>query len=271
MVAAKTHYEILELTADAKPIDIKKAYRRLALKHHPDRNGGSVESTEHFKQISEAYTILSDTNSRRCYDNELKYPTSAVSSPKSSSSRRTSTYSRDPFRQFDDLFTNDPFFHGAFEGMDDAFAARFNDSKVEQQEEGDGCAFWRCGDDNPMEKKQSLGAWIMNKLGIELTVTSYSKKADGSMAKSFYTSNAATGSTNKESKTYIDKEGRTITVMSMKKDGNEMEDMFIAGKLVERKVNGVVEPHPPTIAKDTRDDHTATTASSSTIKKDRIR
>eukprot|EP00984_Skeletonema_dohrnii_P021932 scaffold11067_cov118-Skeletonema_dohrnii-CCMP3373.AAC.2 len=59
--------------------------------------------------------------------------------------------------------------------------------------------------------------------------------------------------------------------MSMKKDGNVMEDMFIAGKLVERKVNGVVEPHPPTIAKDNRDDHTATTASSSTIKKDRIR
>ncbi|KAL7447133.1 hypothetical protein ACHAXM_010570 [Skeletonema potamos] len=260
MAAAKTHYEILELTTEAKSIDIKKAYRRLALQHHPDRNGGSAESTERFKLISEAYTILSNPNSRRSYDNELKCPTSAsaVSSPLSSTSR---TFSRDPFKQFDDLFTHDPFFHGAFEGMDDAFAARFNSSQVDKQEEGDGCAFWRCGDIDPKEKKQSLGEWIMNKLGIELTVTSYSKEADGSMTKSSYTSNAATGSTNKQSRTYVDEQGRKVTVMSIRKDGNVLEDKFIAGKLVERKVNGVLEPLPPEVTNNNRDDNIVHTAS----------
>lgn len=250
MVASKTHYEILEITADAKPIDIKKAYRRLALKHHPDRNGGSVESTEHFKLISEAYSVLSDPNSRSRYDNELKYPTSAVSST-TSSSRSNSTYNRkDPFRQFDDLFTNDPFFHEAFAGMDDAFAARFNDSHVKQKEECDSCEFLHCGDGNPKDK-QSLGDWIMwfiSKLGIQFSVTSYSKKADGSMARSYYVSSKETGSTQKKSRTYIDKQGRKVTVMSMMKNGNTMEDIFIAGELVERKVNGVVESNRPIVA-----------------------
>lgn len=262
MVDKETHYEILELTADAKPIDVKKAYRRLALQYHPDRNGGSVESTEQFKLISEAYTILSDPNSRRCYDNELKSPTSAVSPTKSSPSRRTSTYSNDPFRQFNDLFTHDPFFHEAFEGMDDAFAARFNDSR--QEEELGSCAFWSCGDGSPKEKKQSLGTWILSKLGIELTVTSYSKQADGSMAKSYYASNDAT---NKHSRTYIDEQGRKVTVMSMKKDGNTMEDTFIAGELVERKVNGVVEVSRPTFTTAASYDNSIATESPT---KDRI-
>ena len=241
MAAAKTHYEILELTAEAKPIDIKKAYRRLALKHHPDRNGGSVESTEQFKLISEAYTILSNPNSRRSYDNELKFPTSTVSSPQSSAYQR-STY-KDPFRQFDDLFTHDPFFHGAFEGMNDAFAARFNESHVNEQEKEDGWAFLSCGEKpKQQKKKQSWGEWILNTLGIEFNVTTYTKKSDGSMTKSAYASNASTGITNKQSRTYVDKQGHNVTVMSLQKHGNMMEDTFIAGKLVERKVNGVVEP-----------------------------
>lgn len=247
MVAAKTHYEILEIPADAKPIDIKKAYRRLALKHHPDRNGGSVESTEHFKLISEAYSILSDPNSRSRYDNELKYPTSAVSS---SSSRFSSTYSKDPFRQFDDLFTNDPFFHEAFAGMDDAFAARFNDSHVKQKQECDSCEFFHCGDGS-LKEKQSLGDWILwfiSKIpGIHFSVTSYSKKADGSMARSYYVKSKATGATNRKSRTYIDKQGRKVTVRSMMKNGNTMEDIFVAGELVERRVNGVVESHRPIV------------------------
>ena len=250
--SSKTHYEILEITADAKPIDIKKAYRRLALKHHPDRNGGSVESTERFKLISEAYTVLSDPDSRSRYDNELKYPASEVSST-TSPSRFNSTYSNDAFRQFDDLFTNDPFFHEAFAGMDDAFAARFNNSHDKQKEECDSCEFLHCGDGSPTEK-QSLGDWVMwmiSKLGIHFSVTSYSKKKDGTMSRSYYVSSRETGGTNKKSRTYIDKQGRKVTVMSMMKNGNTMEDIFIAGELVERKVNGVVESNRPIVTNNT--------------------
>lgn len=260
--AARTYYEVLELSNDAPPIDVKKAYRRLALKYHPDRNRGTAESTEQFKLISEAYNVLSDPTSRRSYDKELKYPASTVS-PRQSNSRCTTTNHKDPFRQFDDLFRQDPFFNDAFEGMDDAFASRFNQSHVDKQEEVGGFSFFRCGGYNSNEKKQSLGEWVLNKLGIELTVTSYSTQADGTTTKSHYTSNSATGSTNKQSRTYVDAQGRKVTVMSMEKNGNVMEDMFLAGKLVERKVNGVAEHLTPTIKKESRDNVDAPASASS--------
>ena len=233
----KTHYEILELTAGAKPLDIKKAYRSLALNHHPDRNNGSIESTERFKLISEAYAILSDPHSRKCYDNELNRPTT-VSTKTSSKSRRCSTFGKDPYQQFDDIFTNDPFFHSAFEGMDDAFAARFNDTRVKEQTEGECCAFWCCGDGSQNRKNLSLGACIMKSLGIEITVTSYSKQADGSMSRKFYSANALTGSTNKMTRTYTNSHGQKVTVMTLEKDGNVMEDILVGGDIIQRKING---------------------------------
>ncbi|HEV8676679.1 MAG TPA: DnaJ C-terminal domain-containing protein [Methylomirabilota bacterium] len=67
-VAYKDYYKILgvEKTADAKAI--KQAYRRLARKHHPDTNPGNKGAAERFKEISEAYTVLSDPEKRRRYD-----------------------------------------------------------------------------------------------------------------------------------------------------------------------------------------------------------
>lgn len=64
----KDYYEILGLTKDSTEEDIKKAYRKLAMQHHPDRNQGSKESEETFKGIQEAYEILSDEDKRRAYD-----------------------------------------------------------------------------------------------------------------------------------------------------------------------------------------------------------
>ena len=62
-------YEVLEIEKDANSEEIKKAYKRLALKYHPDRNPESVDiANEKFKQINEAYTILSDGTQRECYD-----------------------------------------------------------------------------------------------------------------------------------------------------------------------------------------------------------
>ena len=60
-------YQTLGVEKNASDADIKKAYRKLAMKHHPDRNNGSAESTERFKEISQAYTILSDNVKRRSY------------------------------------------------------------------------------------------------------------------------------------------------------------------------------------------------------------
>ena len=67
-MAKKDYYEVLGVNRDASDEDIKKAYRKLAMKHHPDRNPDNPKSEEHFKEAKEAYETLSDTQKRAAYD-----------------------------------------------------------------------------------------------------------------------------------------------------------------------------------------------------------
>ena len=61
-------YQTLGVARDASDDEIKKAYRKLAMQYHPDRNNGSAESEEKFKEITEAYDVLRDGNKRATYD-----------------------------------------------------------------------------------------------------------------------------------------------------------------------------------------------------------
>ncbi len=67
-MAEQDYYQTLGVSRDASEEDIKKAYRRLAMKHHPDKNPGDKKAEEMFKRVSEAYAVLSDKEKRRQYD-----------------------------------------------------------------------------------------------------------------------------------------------------------------------------------------------------------
>jgi curved DNA-binding protein len=67
-MAAKDYYKILGVNRNASKEEIRKAYRQLAMKYHPDRNKGDKVSEERFKEVNEAYAVLSDGEKRKQYD-----------------------------------------------------------------------------------------------------------------------------------------------------------------------------------------------------------
>ena len=67
-MAKRDYYKVLDLARNASEADIKKAYRRLAMKYHPDRNPGDHDAEEKFKEAKEAYEVLSEAQKRAVYD-----------------------------------------------------------------------------------------------------------------------------------------------------------------------------------------------------------
>jgi molecular chaperone DnaJ len=67
-MSKRDYYQVLELNRSASEAEIKKAYRRLAMKHHPDRNPNDHEAEEKFKEAKEAYEVLTDPQKRAAYD-----------------------------------------------------------------------------------------------------------------------------------------------------------------------------------------------------------
>src|SRR5438552_15476548 len=68
MPEKRDYYEVLGLAKGASADDVKKAYRKLALKFHPDRNPGDKKAEEAFKEVAEAYEVLADDQKRARYD-----------------------------------------------------------------------------------------------------------------------------------------------------------------------------------------------------------
>ena len=93
----KDYYKILGVSPNATEQEIKSAYRRLALKYHPDKNPNDPYAEEKFKEISEAYAVLMDPVKRRRYDEAM-----------ATSRRQAFSYSQEQI--FEDLFRPDNFF-----------------------------------------------------------------------------------------------------------------------------------------------------------------
>src|SRR5215467_15767900 len=68
MAQTKDYYSVLGVPASATQDEIKKKYRKLAAKHHPDKNPNDPKAAERFKEISEAYQVLGDAEKRKQYD-----------------------------------------------------------------------------------------------------------------------------------------------------------------------------------------------------------
>src|SRR3990170_3098688 len=67
-MASRDYYELLGVARGASADEIKKSYRQLAMRYHPDKNPGNKEAEDKFKEISTAYAVLSDTEKRAKYD-----------------------------------------------------------------------------------------------------------------------------------------------------------------------------------------------------------
>lgn len=113
MTAKRDYYEILEVEKTASPEELKKAYRKQAIRFHPDKNPGDKAAEENFKEAAEAYEVLSDPNKRQRYD---QFGHAGLGGNGFGGGFSGSMNMEDIFRHFGDIFGG---------GFDDPFSAFF--------------------------------------------------------------------------------------------------------------------------------------------------
>ncbi|HRN79522.1 MAG TPA: molecular chaperone DnaJ [Ferruginibacter sp.] len=107
----RDYYEVLEISKSASADEIKKAYRKVAMRYHPDRNPGDKSAEEKFKEAAEAYEILSDADKRAQYD---RFGHNAFSQGRGGQGGFGGMNAEDIFSHFSDIFGDDAF--GGFFG-----------------------------------------------------------------------------------------------------------------------------------------------------------
>lgn len=103
-------YKVLEVSSNATFEDIRKSYRKLARKYHPDSNPGNKSAEEKFKEINDAYTLLSDETKRAEYDNRGAFGKQAKTQNKANGQAK----GQNPFGQGNPFAGGNPFGAGMF-------------------------------------------------------------------------------------------------------------------------------------------------------------
>lgn len=111
-MAKRDYYEVLGVARSASAEEIKKAYRKIALKYHPDRNPGDKESEEKFKEAAEAYDVLSDADKKAKYD---RFGHAGLGGSSGGQGGPGGMRMEDIFQNFGDIFGEDMF--GSFFGQ----------------------------------------------------------------------------------------------------------------------------------------------------------
>ncbi len=106
MASKRDYYEVLGVSRSASPDEIKKAYRKVAMQYHPDRNPGDHTAEEKFKEAAEAYEVLSDSDKRAQYD---RFGHNAFGPGRSGGFSGHGMNMDDIFSQFGDIFGDDVF------------------------------------------------------------------------------------------------------------------------------------------------------------------
>src|SRR5204863_7466074 len=101
MATKRDYYEALGVDRSASAEDIKKAYRKMAVKYHPDKNPGDKQAEENFKEIGEAYEALADPQKRAAYD---QYGHAAFDRTRGFGGARGGGAFHDPFDIFREVF-----------------------------------------------------------------------------------------------------------------------------------------------------------------------
>jgi len=130
-MSKRDYYEILGVERKAEPEEIKKAYRKLAVKLHPDKNPGDKTAEEKFKEIGEAYEVLSDPQKRAAYD---QYGHAAFDRRSGGFARGGGSF-HDPFEIFREVFGAGNIFDDLFGGgrADPSQPQRGNDLRYDMQ------------------------------------------------------------------------------------------------------------------------------------------
>ncbi len=129
--ATKDFYKVLGVPESAKPDELKKAYRKLAKKHHPDANANNKDAAERFKEVGEAYGVLSDPDKRKEYDNMRRLGAFGLGGRRTSRPRDSGRTGGAGGPHGDGSFSFDDLSN--FGGLGDIFTSIFDRSKKSEE------------------------------------------------------------------------------------------------------------------------------------------